>query len=152
MALRRGFSISKIMNSKRIYEHALRDAGLKETPGAASTPRIRTAIIAAAKWLPQDDSKTAWCGCIRGLWGIETGTGVPAEHYRAASWAKWGKPMRWETVMLGDTIVMTRPGGNHVCLYVRHNATHVWCFGGNQADSCNVTRFPRERVTHIRRG
>lgn len=140
------------MNSTRIYEHALRDNGLKETPGTATNPRIRSAILAAAKWLDQDDSKTAWCGCIRGLWGIETGTGVPAEHYRAAAWAKWGKPVLWADVMQGDTVVMTRPGGNHVCLYGRHNDTHVWCFGGNQQDACNLTRFPRERVTHLRRG
>lgn len=140
------------MNSQRIYDHARRDSGLKETPGAASTPRIQTAILAAAKWLDQDDSKTAWCGCIRGLWGIETGTGVPPEHFRAAAWAKWGKPVKWVDVLRGDTLVMTRPGGNHVGLYVRHNDTHVWCFGGNQADSCNITSFPRERVTHIRRG
>jgi uncharacterized protein (TIGR02594 family) len=140
------------MNSQRIYDLARRDAGLKETPGKASTPRIQTAIIAAAKWLDKDDSKTAWCGCIRGLWGIETGTGVPAEHFRAASWAKWGKPVKWVDAVQGDTLVMTRPGGNHVGLYVKHDDTHVWCFGGNQSDSCNITRFPRERVTHIRRG
>jgi uncharacterized protein (TIGR02594 family) len=141
------------MNSARIYAHALRDNGLKETHGKESTPRIRSAIIAAAKWLDPDDSKTAWCGCIRGLWGIETGTGVPPEHYRAASWAKWGTAVKsLDCAVEGDTIVMTRPGGNHVCLYVRHNKTHVWCFGGNQQDECNITRFPIARVTHIRRG
>lgn len=141
------------MNSQRIYTHALRDKGLKEVPGSGSNPRIQQAIANAAQWLDKDDSKTAWCGCIRGQWGIETGTGVPPEHYRAASWAKWGKAVKsLDEAVPGDTIVMTRPGGNHVCLYVSHNATHVWCYGGNQSDACNETRFPRERVTHIRRG
>lgn len=139
--------------SERIYGHALRDNGLKEMPGKASDPRIRSAILAAASWLDPDDSKTAWCGCIRGLWGIETGTGVPREHYRAASWATWGEavPGGLKNAVQGDTIVMTRTGGNHVCLFVRQDATHVWCFGGNQSDAVNVQRFPKGRVTHVRR-
>ncbi len=140
-----------LSSSPRLYQHALRDAGLKELPGKASAPRIKAAILAAAKWLDPDDSKTAWCGCIRGLWGLETGTGVPPEHYRAASWAKWGKAVTWAGVQEGDTVVMRRPGGNHVGLYVKHNATHVWVFGGNQQDEANVTRFKRELVTDLRR-
>ena len=139
-------------NSARIYAHALRDNGLREVQGLGSNLRIKQAILAAASWLDQDDSKTAWCGCIRGLWGIETGTGVPPAHYRAASWAKWGRAVTWDQVKEGDTVVMTRPGGNHVALYVRHNATHVWLYGGNQSDACNVTKFRRELVTHLRRG
>jgi len=141
------------MNSQRIFDHALHDNGLAEFSGSASAPRIRTAILAAAKWLNPDDSKTAWCGCIRGLWGIETGTGVPPEHYRAASWAKWGKAVPdLNAAVKGDTIVMTRPGGNHVCLYVKHDNNYVWAFGGNQSDMVKTSRFPRDRVTHIRRG
>lgn len=138
--------------SPRIYAHALRDNGLSEMPGAASHPRIQAAILAAAKWLDPDDSKTAWCGCIRGFWGLETGTGVPPEHYRAKSWAKWGKPVTWANAQEGDTIVLQRPGGHHVGLHVRHDATHVWVFGGNQSNACNLTKFKRELVTDIRRG
>jgi len=139
-------------NSARLYQHALRDAGLQEVKGAASHPRIQAAIHAAARWLDDDDSKTAWCACMRGLWGLETATGTPPEHYKAIRWAKWGSAVPWEKVKEGDTVVMTRPGGNHVALYVKHNSTHVWLFGGNQQDACNVTKFKRELVTHIRRG
>lgn len=139
-------------HSARIYAHALRDNGIREVAGLGSNLRIKQAILAAASWLDQDDSKTAWCGCIRGLWGIETGTGVPPEHYRAKSWAKWGTAVEWDRAKEGDTVVMQRTGGNHVALYVRHNATHIWLYGGNQADSCNVSKFKRELVTHIRRG
>lgn len=104
--------------SELLFKHAEIDLGLREIPGPGSSPRIQAAIMAAAKWLDGDDSKTAWCGCIRGMWGFETGTGVPPEHYRAASWAKWGKPVdlnpaRW---LKGDTVIMHRDGGNHVAL------------------------------------
>lgn len=139
-------------NSARIYAHALRDNGIKEVRGLGSHLRIKASILAAATWLNTDDSQTAWCGCIRGLWGMETGTGVPPEHYRARSWRMWGRAVLWEHAKEGDTVVMKRPGGQHVALYVRHNATHVWLYGGNQADACNVTRFKRELVTDIRRG
>ena len=60
-------------NSGRLLAHARKDAGLKETAGSASTARIKQAILAAASWLDPDDSVTAWCGCIMGLWYKEPG-------------------------------------------------------------------------------
>lgn len=142
------------MNSARIYAEAKRYLGTKETPGAGSTAIIRQWIIDAADWLDKDDSKTAWCGCFRGAVGMATATGVPRAHYRAASWATWGKPVevsRPDLWQQGDTIVMTRPGGNHVCLVYRVIGDFVWCLGGNQSDAVTIARFPISRVTHVRR-
>lgn len=142
-------------NSQRIYEAAKRYLGTKETLGSASTPLIKLWIAEAASWLDSDDSKTAWCGCFRGALGVETATGVPTEHYRAASWARWGKPVevsRPESWQRGDTIVMTRPGGNHVCLLDRVSGQYVFCLGGNQGDAVTISRFPLSRITAVRRG
>lgn len=142
--------------SRRIYLAALEFVGVHEVPGLKSNPLIQQWIKQSATWLDSDDGKTAWCGCFRGAIGILTGTGVPPEHYRAASWATWGQrvsisnPERdWQQ---GDTIVMTRPGGNHVCLF--HGIAkdgRIECLGGNQSDSVNITAFPRSRITHVRR-
>lgn len=140
--------------SRRIYFAALEHIGTREVPGKGSNPKIQQWIKEAATWLDGDDSKTAWCGCFRGHIGLITGTGVPPEHYRAASWAKWGKmvpsnPQLWQQ---GDTIVMTRPGGNHVCLF--HGVAkdgRIECLGGNQADSVNISAFSLSRITHVRR-
>jgi uncharacterized protein (TIGR02594 family) len=142
-------------NSQRIYDAAKRYLGTMETPGSASTPLIKLWITCAADWLDKDDSKTAWCGCFRGAIGVETATGLPKAHYRAASWATWGKPVevaRPELWQRGDTIVMTRPGGNHVCLLDRVSGQYAFCLGGNQSDAVTISRFPLARITAVRRG
>lgn len=144
----------KLTTSSRLHAAALKHIGTREIAGKKSNTQIRTWIKAAATWLDGDDSVTAWCGCFRGHLGIITGTGVPPEHYRAAAWAKWGRavpldPKQWQQ---GDTIVMTRPGGNHVCLFhAIAKGGRIECLGGNQADSVNITAFPLSRITHVRR-
>lgn len=140
--------------SLKIYNAAAKYLGIKETPGAATNAIIAGWIKSAADWLDKDDSKTAWCGCFRGHLGLETATGCPPQHYRAAAWAKWGtridvtQPQMWQR---GDTIVMTRPGGNHVCLLDRVQGKTAFCLGGNQRDAVTIAPFPLSRITHVRR-
>lgn len=138
--------------SQLIYDHARKDLGLKETPGKRSTPRIKQAINASAKWLNDDDSATPWCGCIRGLWGLETGTGVPKEHFRAASWLKWGAPVALADARRGDTVVLSRPGGNHVGLFDREERGFIYLLGGNQSNAVTVAAFGKTLVKGVRRG
>lgn len=140
------------MSSARILAHAIKDSGLTETRGPDSHPRILHAIRVAALWLDPDDSQTAWCGCIRGLWGLETGTGVPKAHYRAKSWASWGKPVALKDALPGDTVILSRRGGHHVALFQSADRTHLRLFGGNQSNACNSSRFPIETLLAIRRG
>lgn len=140
------------MNSERIYEHAAKDLGLKETPGAKSTPRIKTAIKHAADWLDGDDSVTPWCGAIRGLWALETGTGAPPEHYRARSWLEWGHAVRLQDAQKGDTVVFKRSGGYHVALFDRAAGEKIYVLGGNQSNAVNVQGYAKEDVMGVRRG
>lgn len=140
-------------NSELIFRHAWKDNGLSETSGKGSTPRIKLAIKSAASWLDQDDSLTPWCGCIRGLWGLETGTGVPPAHYRAASWLKWGEPVKLPDAKMGDTIILKRHGGHHVGLVASVGpAGYVSVYGGNQSNSTNTKSFPTSIIVGIRRG
>jgi uncharacterized protein (TIGR02594 family) len=144
-----------VSNSQRIYEAAKRYLGTKETLGSASTPLIKLWIAEAANWLDTDDSKTPWCGCFRGFIGMVTASGLPKAHYQAASWATWGKPVeigRPDLWQRGDTIVMTRSGGNHVCLLDRVSGDYAYCLGGNQSDAVTISRFPLSRITAVRRG
>ena len=139
-------------SSERIYRHALKDAGLKELPGSKSAPRIRQSILAAASWLDPDDSETAWCGCIRGTWGLETGTGIPPQHYRAAAWLNWGEPVPFSLAQPGDTVILRRSGGKHVALFEKWVRTErVQLFGGNQSNACNSKPFDRSDILDIRR-
>lgn len=137
--------------SLALYHHALKDLGLRETPGPMSTPRIHDAIKAAANWLAGDDGITAWCGCIRGLWGMETGTGVPPQHYRAASWLSWGEAVTLPEARRGDTVVISRQGGNHVALLDRVEGGHVYLLGGNQSNAVTIAPFIKSLVKGVRR-
>lgn len=142
------------MNSSQlIYAAALKDLGLHETDGRESTPRILEAIKAAADWLERDDSVTAWCGCIRGLWAIETKTGAPRDFYRAKSWLAWGSPVgSLAQAQQGDTIIMKRPGGFHVGLYTgEHTARTFKMLGGNQSNRVSIVSQPIAAIVGIRR-
>lgn len=140
--------------SQRHYALAKQYVGLKEQAGPGTHPLLVPMFDLAPDWLDQDDSKTAWCGILRGWIGHKCGTGLPAEHYRAAAWARWGsavpvdKPAVWRQ---GDTIIMTRPGGNHVALLDRVTASYVFVLGGNQNNEVNITRYSLSRVTAVRR-
>ncbi len=138
--------------SQAIYNAAAAYIGTKEIPGPASNPQIKQWIAQAADWLDKDDSKTAWCGCFRGAMGLATGTGVPVAHYRAASWAKWGKAVIPAHAQLGDTVVTTRKGGHHVGILHKITADYVWLLGGNQSDAVTIARFPASSILAIRRG
>jgi uncharacterized protein (TIGR02594 family) len=139
--------------SERLYTQAKRDLGLKEVPGPKSSPRIQLAIKAAADWLDSDDSKTAWCGCIRGLWAMETGTGMPSAHYRARNWLNWGEEVRLTDAQRGDTVVLIRDGGYHVALFdhLSTDRTQVYLLGGNQGNEVNVRSFNVALVRGVRR-
>ncbi len=140
--------------SARIFAAAFKHIGTREVPGAKSNPQISAWIREAADWLNSDDSQTAWCGCFRGHVGHETATGVPPNHFRAASWAFWGMPVNlkrphdWQP---GDTIVMSRTGGNHVTLFHHYDGNVVWCLGGNQGDAVSIAPFALSRITAVRR-
>ena len=139
------------MNSKRLYDHALKDFGLSEILGDKSTPRIQKAILRAADWLDSDDSKTAWCGCIMGLWCKELGLPVPKNYFRAASWADVGVEVPLAQAVPGDIIVMARTGGKHVTLFSKLKNDLVYCLGGNQHDSVNISGYSAKAIDHVRR-
>lgn len=139
------------MNSKKLYEHALKDFGLSEVQGNRSNPRIQNAIARAADWLDSDDSKTAWCGCMMGLWCKELSLPVPKEYFRAASWRIVGEKVDLADAVPGDIIVMARVGGNHVTLFSKVKDGLVYCLGGNQKDSVNISAFSVKAIDYIRR-
>jgi uncharacterized protein (TIGR02594 family) len=139
--------------SARIYSAALHYIGVHEVDGPESNPTIRRWIKQAASWLDGDDSKTAWCGCFRGALGLETATGVPKNHFRAASWLEWGMPVKSVSeAVQGDTVILKRPGGHHVGLFASYTGTKLTLLGGNQGNSVNLSAFSTSAIVGIRRG
>lgn len=137
--------------SANLYAHALKDDGLRETPGSGSTARIRQAILGAAAWLDPDDSATAWCGCITGQWVKEIGLTPPAAYYRAANWLEVGTEVPLASARPGDIVVISRTGGNHVALYLAHDTGTITLYGGNQSNAVGVAKFPRSSLRGVRR-
>jgi uncharacterized protein (TIGR02594 family) len=139
--------------SARIYQEAKKYLGVHEVDGPGSNPLIRGWILQAADWLDQDDSKTPWCGCFRGAIGLATATGVPENHFRAASWKAWGLPVgSLATAQKGDTLIFQRPGGFHVGLFagLQGNGNPL-VLGGNQGDAVTILEHHKESLLSIRR-
>jgi len=142
--------------NQKLHAAALQFLGVREISGPRSHTLIKEWIKSAASWLDPDDSKTAWCGCFRGMLGIVTGTGAPLAHYRAMNWLAWGKPIdskRPELWQQGDTLILKRKGGAHVALVheVQANKRRVQCLGGNQSDAVSIAPFPLADVLGVRR-
>jgi len=139
------------MNGLKLYNKALEDFGLTEVAGSKSHPRIRKAIDEAAEWLDEDDSKTAWCGCIMGLWCKEVGLPVPKAYYRARNWKDVGKKVLLSEAKQGDIVIMTRTGGHHVALFSKQVGDQVFLLGGNQRNQVNVSSFNQGFIEEVRR-
>lgn len=134
------------------YAVALKYLGVAEIPGHASNPVITHWINQAATWLDHDDSSTPWCGCFRGAVGLEAGTGVVLEHFRAKNWLHYGVPVdTLAEAKKGDTIVFCRKGGFHVALFDHLVNGKLFCLGGNQSDKVSIAPQNISSIEGIRR-
>lgn len=137
--------------SALLYQAALKHLGVREVPGPKSHKLIQGWIKQAATWLDGDDSKTAWCGCFRGSLGLETSTGVPRAHFRALNWLAWGRPVKLEDAIQGDTVIVKRPGGAHVALLHSVSGRTLHLLGGNQGDAVTIAPYRTADLLGIRR-
>jgi len=135
----------------KIYNHALEDYGLSEISGPGSNARIKKAIALAADWLNPDDSKTAWCGCMMGLWFTELGLTPVKDFFRANNWKNVGKKVLLSEAKQGDIVVMDRQGGKHVALFSKAADGMVYLLGGNQRNQVNISSFNQAFVEEVRR-
>jgi len=140
--------------SEKHFALALPYKGISEQAGSGTHPALIPMLDLTPDWLDRDDSKTAWCGIFRGWIGHKAGTGIPKNHFRAAEWAKWGaavpleRPTKWQR---GDTIIMKRTGGYHVCFLDRVEGSYAWVLGGNQSNSVNISKYALSGIIAVRR-
>lgn len=100
-------------------------------------------------WVSDDD--TAWCAAFVG-YCLET-AGVPStKALNARSYLKWGK----STIdpKIGDIVVFWRisptSSFGHVSFFIRQLNGVVYCLGGNQSDSVNISAYPLSQVLGFR--
>lgn len=142
------------------YDLAMRFAGVKETPGAASNPAVLSMLRLDQAW-PVDDS-VPWCGAFTSYiaWLLR----LPrSKSLGARTWLEIGTPVPLEQAEVGfDVVVLQRGTGKqpgpdvikapgHVGFFAGRDGNTVLILGGNQSDSVSVASFPTSRVLGVRR-
>lgn len=131
------------------YDVAQRFVGVKETPGATSTPLVLAMLQLDGAW-PKDDA-VPWCSAFVNFiaWLLR----LPRSKSLAArSWLDVGVPIDIERARPGsDVVILSRDGGGHVGFFAGYDGKIVHLLGGNQSDAVNVTGFPASRVLGVRR-
>lgn len=129
------------------FQIAIKEIGVKETPGPESTPRILTYWRDGQPgWKTYGDEQpwcsvfVNWCMAQAGI----RGTDSPA----ARSWLTWGGSIEPK---VGAVVVLhgrpkrgrlTTGSGWHVGLYMGQSKTHIIVLGGNQSNSVKISNFP----------
>ncbi len=131
------------------YDLAQRFVGVKETPGATSTPLVLAMLQLDGDW-PKDDA-VPWCSAFANFiaWLLR----LPRSKSLAArSWLQVGRPISLEEATpANDVVILSRAGGGHVGFFAGLQDDDVLVLAGNQSDAVNVSVFPRDRVLGVRR-
>lgn len=126
---------------------ARQDIGLAETPGKATTPKIRQWLIELGAWWYDDE--TPWCGTAVAAWMNKAGCELPKHWYRARAWLDWG--LRLTEPALGCVVVYERGGGGHVGLVTGYDQNgRILTLGGNQGNRVSIAPFDQWRVLGYR--
>ena len=130
---------------------ALKDYGLREVAGTPNSPRILAMAknVGASSYYTTD--ATPWCALAMSDWVKQAGFALPRDPLAAKNWATFGTPIALADAALGDVLVMERPGGNHVTMYVGEDDRNFYGLGGNQGNEVCIAAFPKSRITHVRR-
>lgn len=125
--------------------------GLREVPGAVHNKVIldMAAALGRKAGITITDDETPWCGTFMGAVCQAVGGVPPNICVRARSWLEWGEPVGQP--YRGDVLILSRPGGAHVCQYLAEDKTHYYVVGGNQSNSVSVTRIPKALLLGARR-
>lgn len=135
------------MSDPKWLEIALEEKGVHETPGPKATARIVEYDKATS--LKATSDEVPWCAAFA-CWCLEQAGIKSPRSAAAASFLEWGKDIG-DTPERGCIVVMSRPGGNHVCFYTgAADDETITCLGGNQADQVKESNFPVERVISYR--
>lgn len=124
--------------------------GVRETPGAANTPRIMqwaASVGSAALGIAYGGDHVPWCGLFVARAMKEAGITSPKIAVRASQWATWGRDI---LPRIGAVLVFRRPGGGHVGFYVGEGFAHYYVLGGNQGDAVSIIRIEKARLVACR--
>lgn len=142
------------------YDLAQRFVGVREVPGAGSSPQVLAFLRLDQSWPAGDD--VAWCSAFANYvaWLLR----LPRSKSLAArSWLTVGVPVELDAARAGfDVVVLKRGAGQqpgpdvlkaqgHVGFFAGLEGDDVLVLGGNQGDQVSIDRFPRTKVLGVRR-
>ena len=136
----------------KILIEMLKLYGVTEVAGEADNPLILEWVKELGDKVGTDykNDSIPWCGLAMGVVAQRVGYDIPSISVRASSWLKFGNPVFQP--MLGDIIITSREGGNHVSLYVGQDKYgYFHSLGANQRDQVNISRIAMKRIIGIRR-
>lgn len=146
--------LSLMIDAPKMIKEAIKLGKLNtnEIAGPKSNPEI----LALAKEAGVSDiyksDELAWCAVVMCVIVLRSGREITFKSWdrlRAISFLKFG--VKVKVPMFGDVLVFSRPGGNHVGLYVAEDNECYHVAGGNQSNQFNVTRIKKNRLTEARR-
>lgn len=134
-------------------QEALRHNGLLETVGKDNNVNIMSWAkqLGVSGWYPSDE--VPWCGLFKAICAFRAKwLTLPAPKLLAAIfYATWGRKVEIKDVCVGDTLIKSRVGGNHVTYCIGENDKYFRTFGGNQSNSVCPGWMLKSEVTHARR-
>ena len=134
-----------------IINAALKEIGVSEIRGRHHEARILQYFEAIGKGWVRDD-ETAWCAAFVNFILSECdykGTG----ELNARSFMSLGHDTK--TPSMGDIVVFWRESKDswkaHVAFFIREDATHIYCLGGNQSNKVSIAKYPKYKLLSYRR-
>lgn len=128
---------------------ALREYGVKELAGAASSPTIMGWAAEVGLQATYTADSVPWCGLFAAVVCKRAGKEVVKDPLWALNWAKFGVEAGQPS--LGDILVFVRDGGGHVGFYIGESATHYYVLGGNTSDQVMIAKIEKKRLKAARR-
>jgi uncharacterized protein (TIGR02594 family) len=125
------------------------EMGVTEDLSDGSNPRILD-YAKAAGYTPTKGDGDPWCANFVSFVMAEAGYALPAQSWRARSWAEWGREVKPQR---GAVAVVPRgksPKQGHVFLIDRVDGQWVYGLGGNQNDSVSIAKFRKDRLVACR--
>lgn len=136
---------------KNHLEVALSQWGTKSITG----PRHNQTIVSyfkeiKASWVKNDD--TAWCAAFVNWVLMKSGYAFNSK-LNARSFLEYGTPTKTPTT--GDIVVFWRIAPNtvygHVGFFIKEENDMIYCLGGNQSETVNVTAFSKKNLLGYRK-
>lgn len=130
-------------------EIAKTQLGVKEIAGSRANPDIVKYHKTTGGW---SSDEVAWCASFIS-WvliqcGLHKARARNINWALAISWLKYGT--KCDLKVGAIVVIKTSIGGNHVTFCVGFDGDYFLGLGGNQANACNIKRYPRSSVVGCR--